>query len=130
MSLLKKLHLPGRVLNRRLLYHNPSHDNEIACFDATATKYSGCAGDVSVHLRPTLSVIATVAFVIDSKNEEDTIKALSGCKSQLAGAKILATRSEKNKIEGIFPLLPVAPVAVALVFIHRLYALLSCTRAA
>jgi hypothetical protein len=82
-----------------------------------------------MHLRPTLSVIATVAFVIDSKNEEDTIKALSGCKSQLAGAKILATRSEK-KIEGIFPLLPVAPVAVALVFIHRLYALLSCTRAA
>jgi methylglyoxal synthase len=45
--------------------------------------------------------MATVAFVIDSKNEEDTIKALSGCKSQLAGAKILATRTEKNKIEGI-----------------------------
>lgn len=43
----------------------------------------------------------TVAFIVDAKNEEDTVRLATAFKSQLNAAKVVATRTEKNKLEGV-----------------------------
>lgn len=43
----------------------------------------------------------TVAFIVDAKNEEDTVRLASAFKSQLNAAKVVATRTEKNKLESV-----------------------------
>ena len=43
----------------------------------------------------------TVAFIVDAKNEDDTVRLATAFKSQLNAAKVVATRTEKNKLESV-----------------------------